>query len=138
MACGAYNPQMNKRRDGWTNVGGGTHKKHEGGRHVYRTSPSGRFIEKDQVPMTSAKGEHVVMIESAIGRPYTGYYPRLHQKAAALVESLVRNHGFIDGNKRTAFIILFRRPDRARSGPTSASRRARGVVQSATDPSLAS
>ena len=34
---------------------------HEGGRHVYRTSPSGRFIEKDQVPMTSAKGEHVVI-----------------------------------------------------------------------------
>jgi len=52
---------MNKRGDGWTNVGGGTHKKHEGGRHVYRTSPSGRFIEKDQVPMTSAKGEHVVI-----------------------------------------------------------------------------
>ena len=49
----------------------------------------------------------VALIESAIGRPYTGYYPRLHQKAAALAESLVRNHGFIDGNKRTAFIILF-------------------------------
>lgn len=27
---------------------------------------------------------------------------RLHDKAAALMESLVRNHPFIDGNKRTA------------------------------------
>lgn len=45
------------------------------------------------------------MIESAIGRPYSGYYPRTYQKAAALVESLVQNHGFADGNKRTAFIV---------------------------------
>src|SRR5438093_12245492 len=49
----------------------------------------------------------VALLESAVGRPYTGYYPRIHHKAAALVESLVRNHGFVDGNKRTAFIILF-------------------------------
>jgi len=45
-------------------------------------------------------------IQSAIGRPYTGYYPGIHQKAAALTESLVRNHGFIDGNKRTAYLIV--------------------------------
>lgn len=48
----------------------------------------------------------VALIESAIGRPYTGYYPRIHHKAAALVESLVRNHGFIDGNKRTALGLV--------------------------------
>lgn len=47
----------------------------------------------------------VALIESAIGRPYTGYYRRTYQKAAALLESLVRNHGFVDGNKRTAFIV---------------------------------
>jgi len=46
------------------------------------------------------------LLEAAIGRPYTGYYPRLHHKAAALAESLVQNHGFIDGNKRTAYQIL--------------------------------
>jgi len=28
------------------------------------------------------------LLESAIGRPYTGYYRRIHKKAAALVESL--------------------------------------------------
>jgi death on curing protein len=28
------------------------------------------------------------------------------RKAAALVESIARNHGFIDGNKRTAFLLV--------------------------------
>jgi len=41
-------------------------------------------------------------IESALARPYHGYHPRLHQKAAALVHGIVSNHGFVDGNKRTA------------------------------------
>lgn len=50
-------------------------------------------------------------IEAAIARPYTGVqtrqlYPRIHDKAAALVESIVQNHGFIDGNKRTALLCL--------------------------------
>ena len=48
----------------------------------------------------------VSSIQSAIGRPYTGYYPRAYQKAAALAESMARNHGFIDGNKRTAYIVV--------------------------------
>ena len=39
-------------------------------------------------------------LESAIGRPYNGYYPRVWSKAAALVGSLVRNHPFADGNNR--------------------------------------
>jgi death-on-curing protein len=46
-------------------------------------------------------------LESAIGRPYNGYYPRVWSKAAALVESLVRNHPFADGNKRTALIVTY-------------------------------
>jgi len=46
------------------------------------------------------------LIESALARPYTGYYPRIWQKAAALVESMARNHGFADGNKRTTLILL--------------------------------
>ena len=44
-------------------------------------------------------------MESAIGRPYNGYYPRIWSKAAALVQSLVGNHPFTDGNKRTALIV---------------------------------
>ena len=35
-----------------------------------------------------------------------GYYRPIHCKAAALAESIVRNHGFIDGNKRTAFLLI--------------------------------
>lgn len=42
---------------------------------------------------------------SALARPYNGYYDSIHEKAAALVESFVCNHGFIDANKRTAWIL---------------------------------
>lgn len=42
-------------------------------------------------------------IESAVFRPQTGYYNSLEEEAAALMESLGNNHGFIDGNKRIAF-----------------------------------
>jgi death on curing protein len=41
-------------------------------------------------------------IEAAIARLYCGYYRPIAQKAAALLQSLAMNHGFIDGNKRTA------------------------------------
>jgi death-on-curing family protein len=47
------------------------------------------------------------LIKSAIARPYTGYYRSVSQKAAALTESLARNHGFIDGNKRSALLTLY-------------------------------
>ena len=45
-------------------------------------------------------------IESALARPYHGYHRRLHQKAAALVHGIVSNHGFVDGNKRTAVYLV--------------------------------
>ena len=45
-------------------------------------------------------------IESAIARPYSGYHRAIRRKAAALVESMVGNHGFADGNKRTTLILL--------------------------------
>ncbi len=45
-------------------------------------------------------------IQSAIARPYHGYHPRIHQKAAALVHGIVTNHGFVDGNKRTALYLV--------------------------------
>jgi death-on-curing protein len=44
-------------------------------------------------------------IQSAIGRPYSGYYRAIHLKAAALLHSLIQNHGFVDGNKRSALIV---------------------------------
>lgn len=45
-------------------------------------------------------------IKSAVARPYSGYYRSIAEKSAALVESLACNHGFIDGNKRTALLML--------------------------------
>ena len=43
------------------------------------------------------------LLESALFRPRTGYYDDLVEMAAALFESLLMNHCFIDGNKRVAF-----------------------------------
>ncbi|MFP7571968.1 type II toxin-antitoxin system death-on-curing family toxin [Marivita sp. S2033] len=45
------------------------------------------------------------LVESSIFRPYSGYHHRIWAKAAALLESVVNNHGFVDGNKRTAWIL---------------------------------
>ena len=43
------------------------------------------------------------LLESALYRPQTGYYNDLGEMAAALFESLIMNHPFVDGNKRVAF-----------------------------------
>jgi len=45
-------------------------------------------------------------LESALHRPQTGYYDTLIHEAAALLESLVQNHPFVDGNKRLAFAVI--------------------------------
>jgi death-on-curing protein len=45
-------------------------------------------------------------LESALHRPQTGYYESIIHEAAALFESLVQNHPFIDGNKRVAFAVM--------------------------------
>src|SRR5216117_2653754 len=39
-------------------------------------------------------------LESALHRPQTGYYDTLVHEAAALLESLVQNHPFVDGFER--------------------------------------
>lgn len=46
------------------------------------------------------------LIESALGRPYSGYHRTISKKAAALLQSMVKNHGFVDGNKRTAWLLV--------------------------------
>jgi len=43
------------------------------------------------------------LLESSLFRPQTGHYDDLAQMAAALFESLISNHAFVDGNKRVAF-----------------------------------
>ena len=53
------------------------------------------------------------LIQSAIARPQSSFggddlYPNVFDKAAALFHSLMFNHAFIDGNKRTAIVSTSR------------------------------
>lgn len=51
------------------------------------------------------------LLISALYRPQTGYYNDLTEMGAALFESLLMNHPFVDGNKRVAFFgtdVFFR------------------------------
>src|SRR4030095_4633405 len=50
-------------------------------------------------------------LESAIARPFQTFdgndlYPSALHKAASLIESILINHPFIDGNKRTGYTLL--------------------------------
>ena len=50
-------------------------------------------------------------LQSAIARPFQTFdgedlYGTIFEKAAALGESLITNHPFVDGNKRTGFIAM--------------------------------
>ena len=51
------------------------------------------------------------LLESAIARPFQTFggedlYQTIFEKAAALGESLIKNHPFIDGNKRTGMLAM--------------------------------
>lgn len=69
------------------------------------------YIHEDQIEKYG--GSHGVrdltLLESAILRPQTTFggrelYESIFDKAAALMHSLLLNHPFIDGNKRTAIV----------------------------------
>lgn len=44
------------------------------------------------------------LLESAVMRAQTGYYGSLAELAAAYGHGLAKNHAFVDGNKRVAFL----------------------------------
>ena len=49
-------------------------------------------------------------LESALARPFQTFegkelYPTIVGKAASLIESILINHPFIDGNKRTGYVV---------------------------------
>ncbi len=51
------------------------------------------------------------LLEAAVLRPQqmifgADAYPDIHTKAAGLMHSLIRNHPFLDGNKRTAVLSV--------------------------------
>ena len=75
-----------------------------------------RYLTPEQVLFIHARliaetgGEHGVrdlgLLQSAVSRPQAVFdgnelYSDIYQKAAALLESLINNHPFVDGNKRT-------------------------------------
>jgi len=89
----------------------------------YLTAEQILFLHARLVAETG--GSHGVrdinMLLSALGRPQASFddrdlYPDLYHKAAALMDSLIRNHPFVDGNKRTgiASTALFLRINRYR------------------------
>ena len=50
-------------------------------------------------------------LESAIHRPFATFelqdlYPTPKEKAAAIIESIIINHPFIDGNKRIGYVLM--------------------------------
>jgi death-on-curing protein len=52
------------------------------------------------------------LLKSAIARPFQTFgaeelYPTAFDKAAAIAASIVQNHPYIDGNKRTGFLAMF-------------------------------
>jgi death-on-curing protein len=65
----------------------------------------------DIVALTQRAGFTITdhgLVESALARPRASVfgeeaYPGIHEKAAALFQSLATNHALADGNKRTAW-----------------------------------
>ena len=85
---------------------------------IYLTAEQVLFVHYRLVSETG--GEYGVrdlgLLESAVARAKTTFdnqelYPDIFQKAAALMESLINNHPFMDGNTRTgiACTVLFLR-----------------------------
>lgn len=75
----------------------------------YLTTPQVLAIHDQMVKRF--RGSHGVrdigLVESAVERPLTSYdgqdlYVTIFEKAAALLQSLLKNHPFVDGNKRSA------------------------------------
>ena len=53
----------------------------------------------------------MISLDSALARPFQTFgnddlYPTSIHKAAALIESLLINHPFVDGNKRTGYVLM--------------------------------
>jgi len=51
------------------------------------------------------------LLQSALDRPFAGFgesefYETPVEKAGAILESIVKNHPFVDGNKRTGYVLM--------------------------------
>ena len=51
------------------------------------------------------------LLDSALKRPFSGFeetefYPSPHEKTVTILESMVKNHSLVDGNKRTGYLLM--------------------------------
>ncbi|MFJ9658583.1 type II toxin-antitoxin system death-on-curing family toxin [Streptomyces griseoflavus] len=77
--------------------------------YVYLTAEDVLAIAEDAVDDQRIAVRDAGLLESAVHRPSAAMfgqeaYADLFDKAAALLQSLVVNHPFVDGNKRTAWV----------------------------------
>ncbi len=77
---------------------------------------SQEILELHDLSIIDFGGSHGIrdidMLQSAVERPSatfdsTELYITPFQKAAAIFESIIKNHPFVDGNKRTAWLSCF-------------------------------
>ena len=78
---------------------------------VFLTFEQVIVVHDDQIQRyNGSHGIHdLSLLESAVMRPQASFggrylYPTLFEKTAAMIHSLVMNHAFVDGNKRTAMV----------------------------------
>lgn len=88
------------------------------GKSIIRFLSEGEIIAINEEMISQYGGLHGVkdlhMLRLAVGRPqmsvaFQDAYKSIFDKAAALFHSIINNHPFLDGNKRTSFLsaILF-------------------------------
>jgi len=70
-------------------------------------------IHGEAIAQTGGPGEirDIGLVDSAAARPQATFdgkdlYPDIFSKAACLGHSLIRNHPFVDGNKRTGYLSM--------------------------------
>ena len=82
----------------------------------YLTEQQIYFLNTHQINLFSPKEQMGIkepsLLSSAVNRPKQSAwgedaYPTIFEKAAALFESLAKNHCFFNANKRTAFASLY-------------------------------
>lgn len=80
---------------------------------IYLTLEQIIIIHEDQIVRYDGSSglRDVSLLESAVFRPQSSFggedlYPTIFDKASALIHSLILNHPFIDGNKRTGIASM--------------------------------
>lgn len=78
---------------------------------IFLTTEQVIVIHNDQIERYG--GSHGIaslsLLESAVMRPQSSFggkdlYPTIFDKGAAMIHSLIMNHAFVDGNKRTGTV----------------------------------